>query len=109
MTVPLLRRVLGRTLYDDMERMERVVRGSGLTWTIVRPAGLFDAPAPSGAVEVSTGRLPGRSTSRADLAAVLVEEATSPGHPRQVVEAITRSGNPHPLRTVLREAFGVGR
>ncbi|WP_299055828.1 NAD(P)H-binding protein [uncultured Nocardioides sp.] len=63
---PLLRRVLGRTLYDDMERMEDVVRRSDLAWTIVRPAGLYDADEPSGDHTVSTGRLSGHHTSRAD-------------------------------------------
>jgi nucleoside-diphosphate-sugar epimerase len=43
---PLVRRVIGRTLYDDMERMEAAVRASGLDWTIVRPGGLFDADRP---------------------------------------------------------------
>lgn len=106
--VPLLRRVVGRTLYDDMQRMEEIVRSSGLEWTIVRPGGLFDAEALSGDHQVSPHRLPGRSTSRADLAAVLLQEATEARHPRSTVEVITPSGPPSPSRTFLKEAFGIG-
>lgn len=39
---PVVTRVLGRTLYDDMRRMEAAVRASDLDWTIVRPSGLSD-------------------------------------------------------------------
>lgn len=38
---------LGKTLYDDMRRMEAIVSASDLAWTIVRPSGLFEAPAVS--------------------------------------------------------------
>ncbi|MDQ1425982.1 MAG: hypothetical protein QOD72_3480, partial [Acidimicrobiaceae bacterium] len=40
---PYVVKVLGRTLYDDMRRMEAMVRESDLAWTIVRPSGLFEA------------------------------------------------------------------
>lgn len=102
---PLLRNVLGRTLYDDMQRMEAIVRSSSLDWTIVRPAGLFDAAEPTHDYEVAPRRLAGRVTSRADLAATLVKEATEPQHSRSIIEVITRSGTPHPI-TFLKEAFG---
>lgn len=105
--VPLLRNVVGKTLYDDMARMEAIVRGSAVEWTIVRPGGLFDTDAPTGTVAVATHRLPGRYTSRADLAEVLLREATGmPGHPCAVVEAITRSGPALSLRKFVGEAFG---
>jgi hypothetical protein len=38
---------LGRTVYDDMCRMEAIVSASDLAWTLVRPSGLFETPAPS--------------------------------------------------------------
>lgn len=104
--IPLLRDRLGRTLYDDMERMEGIVQGSGLDWTIVRPAGLFDAAEPSADYQVSRGRLVGRYTSRADLAHLLVGEATEPRHARAIVEIVSRSGKPSPMN-FLREALGV--
>ena len=106
--LPLLRNVLGRTLYDDMRRMEEIVQSSGLDWTIVRPGGLFDTAEPTDDYEVGSRLLPGRVTSRADLAETLIREATEPRHPRSVVEVITRSGTPSPL-TFVKEAFGSGR
>lgn len=107
--IPLLRNVLGRTLYDDMTRMEAIVAGTGLDWTIVRPAGLFDTATatPTGDYEVATHRLPGRVTSRTDLADLLVREAVATQHSRSTVEVISRSGVPT-FGTFLREAFGVG-
>ncbi len=102
---PLLRNVLGRTLYDDMQRMEGIVQTSALDWTIVRPGGLFDASEPTDDYEVGPGRLRGRVTSRADLADVLFLEATSPRSSHAVIEVITHSGTPAPS-TFLREAFG---
>ena len=102
---PFLRNNLGRTLYDDMERMERIVQESSLDWTIVRPGGLFDATEPTDDYDVGPPRLPGRVTSRADLADLLLKEATEPRHSRAVVEVITRSARPSPLN-FLKEAFG---
>ena len=104
---PLLRNVVGRTLYDDMARMEDVVQNSGLDWTIVRPGGLFDAAEPTDDYEVAPRRLPGgRVTSRADLAETLLREATAPQHSRSIIEVITRSATPSPL-TFLKEALGI--
>ena len=95
----------GAPLYDDMERMERIVQESSLDWTIVRPGGLFDAAEPTDDYDVGPPRLPGRVTSRADLADLLLKEATEPRHSRAVVEVITRSARPSPLN-FLKEAFG---
>lgn len=105
--VPLLRNVVGRTLYDDMQRMEEVVSSSSLDWTVVRPGGLFDAVEPTDDYQVSARRLSGRFTSRADLAQVLLGEATEPQHSRSIVEVITHSARPSG-RTFLKEAFGIG-
>ena len=105
---PLLRNVIGRTLYDDMQRMEEIVQTSTLDWTIVRPAGLFDTDEPTNDYKIATQRLPGRTTSRADLAQTLVREATDDvPHPRSIIEVITRSGLPSPV-TFLKEALGSG-
>lgn len=103
--IPFLRHGIGRTLYDDMARMEEVVQHSDRDWTIVRPAGLFNADKPTADYQVATGRLTGGITSRADLAETLVREATAPQHSRAIIEVITRSGTPSPL-TFLKEAFG---
>lgn len=106
--LPLLRNVVGRTLYDDMVRMEEVVRASDLDWTVLRPGGLFDTAEPTPDYEVAPGPFAGPVTSRADLAAALVQEATAPRHIRAVVEVVTRSQTPHPL-TFLKEAVGTRR
>jgi putative NADH-flavin reductase len=106
--IPVLRNIVGRTLYDDMQRMEEIVQSSSLDWTVVRPAGLFDAAEPTDDYEVAPRRLPGRYTSRADLAETLIREATAPQHPRSIIEVITRSGLPLPMTTFLKEAFGIG-
>lgn len=102
---PYLRNKLGRILYDDMQRMEEIVQRSSLDWTIVRPAGLFNATDPTDDYEVAPQRLPGRITSRADLAETLVKEATEPHHSRSIIEVNTRSGTPH-FTTFLKEAIG---
>lgn len=104
---PILRNVVGRTLYDDMARMEAIVASSGLDWTVVRPAGLFDAAEPTDGYEVAARRLPGRAASRADLANILIREATEPRHLHAVIEVITRTGIPSPT-AFLKEAFGIG-
>lgn len=105
--IPLLRNVIGRTLYDDMQRMEEIVHASTLDWTIVRPAGLFDADEPTTDYDISTRRLLGRSTSHADLAQTLLREATDGQHPCSTIEIITRSGLPSPS-TFLKKALGTG-
>nr|WP_276857577.1 NAD(P)H-binding protein [Mycobacterium pseudokansasii] len=36
---PVISRTIGKTVYDDIRRMEAIVRASRLDWTIVRPSG----------------------------------------------------------------------
>lgn len=74
---PVISRIFGRTLYADMRRMEDIVAGSGLDWTIVRPSGLFDLP---GVTEYIAGQCDpaGAFTSRTDLADYLMRLAESP-------------------------------
>ena len=69
---PFVVGVIGRTVYEDMRRMEAIVRETALDWTIVRPSGLFHrdgvgehdvAGFPRGAVH-----LPGRPGRRAAAA-----------------------------------------
>jgi nucleoside-diphosphate-sugar epimerase len=105
--IPFLRNVIGRTLYDDMQRMEKTIEGSDLDWTIIRPGGLFDTAHPTADYIVSLERLPGRMTSRADLAQTLILEAVERRHPRSIIEVITRSSLPS-AQTFFRETFGSG-
>lgn len=107
LVIPFLRGVVGKTLYDDMEWMEAIVRESPSNWTIVRPGGLYNTDAPTGHVAVSTRQLKGRFTSRADLAQVLIREATmDEGHSRAIIEAISQTDRRPPARLFLKEAFG---
>ena len=102
---PFIARTVGRTVYDDMRRMEQIVRDGDHAWTIVRPAGLFDAEAVSG-YRVATSRQPGRFTSRADLADALLRQVTGDGHLRTVVDVRTSEGVPSILDVIRKEAFG---
>lgn len=104
--LPLLRHVVGRTLYDDMQRMEEIVHDSDLEWTIVRPGGLFDTAGPTGDYQVGPSPHPGNVTSRADLADALVDEAVQGRYPRATIEVITRSGTPS-ASTFARQALGL--
>lgn len=102
---PFFVRVAGRTVYDDMRRMEEIVRASGHDWTVLRPAGLFDTGEVSD-YRVAPDRLPGRYTARADLAHALVHEAVGEGHVRTFLDVRTTEGTPRFLDLVRREAFG---
>ncbi|MGH3558974.1 MAG: NAD(P)-dependent oxidoreductase, partial [Mycobacterium sp.] len=74
---PIIKRTIGKTVYDDMRRMETIVASSGLDWTIVRPSGLFDLPHPT---DYHAGEIDpvGGFTSRTDLADYLLALADSP-------------------------------
>ncbi|WP_149831266.1 NAD(P)-dependent oxidoreductase [Streptomyces tailanensis] len=102
---PFIARTIGRTVYDDMRRMERIVSDSHHEWTVVRPAGLFDTNAVSD-YQVATSRLPGRFTSRADLGNALLREATGGRHVRAFIDVRTTEGVPSVLDVIRKEAFG---
>ncbi|WP_234388683.1 MULTISPECIES: NAD(P)-dependent oxidoreductase [Streptomyces] len=104
--VPVLLK-MGRPLYEDAARMEDVVRGSGLDWTIIRPAGLFDATTTTDYI-VSEPRHPGWFTSRKDLADALVREGVDDRNPGSVVEVITTQGVPSYFQVFMKEALHIG-
>ena len=68
-----------RGVYQDKTRQEAVVRGSGLDWTLVRPAMLTNAPA-AGLEKIHAytdlAELHARAISRADVAAWCLRELT---------------------------------
>ena len=71
---PLLRHVVGRTLYADMRRMEEDLQAcTDIAWTVMRPARLFDADQVSD-YRVDDGRPTQGWTSRQDLAAAMLAE-----------------------------------
>lgn len=102
---PPVVRSIGRTVYEDMRRMERIVRDSGHEWTVVRPAGLFDAHTAS-RYRTSTARLPGRCTSRADLGDALLRQAAGAGHVRACIDVRTTENTPSCVDLLRKEALG---
>jgi putative NADH-flavin reductase len=77
----LLRHVLHRLLrkpYQDMSRMEALVRRSTADWTIVRAARLTNGPL-TGSFRTAGAALPGAwSISRSDLAGYLLDRVADP-------------------------------
>jgi putative NADH-flavin reductase len=99
---PLFMRRPGRTTYDDLRRMESLVRASDLDWTIIRSCWLFDAAAVTDyrLAENSAG---GMFTARADLAASMLAQLADDRFIRRVVGVTTTAGTPSIIRQVWRE------
>lgn len=95
---------LGKTLYDDLRRMEAIVSGSDLAWTIVRPSGLFDAPAVS-AYGVAIDFIAHRFTARIDLADCLLRQALGDTYVRSTIAVVTPSAHPSILKLIWREGI----
>ena len=75
----ILKPIFGRTLYADMRRMEALLEDSDVDWTVLRPAQLVDTPGGNARVEPDAYTIPGATTtSRADLAGVIVEQLQAP-------------------------------
>lgn len=74
----LIKPVLLRTIYQDKDRQEAIIRTSGLDWVIVRPTVLTDKPA-TGSVRatVDLRGIHGGTISRADVAAFVVAQVGS--------------------------------
>lgn len=101
---PFMTRVVGKTLYDDMRRMESLVAASPLDWTIVRPAGLYDLPAVT-SYELAEAHADGRFTARVDLAASLLKLLADDTYVRKVLAVVTREDQPSVLQLIRNEAF----
>jgi putative NADH-flavin reductase len=87
----IIKPFIGRTLYGDMRRMEKIVMASDLDWTITRPARLVDAPAVSSYHVAEKYVIPGMTkTARIDLADFMLKEAVNPHHIRKAVAVATR-------------------
>jgi hypothetical protein len=70
----------------------------------MRPSGLFDAPGVT-AYELREDRAPGVFTSRADLAASMLEQVTGTRFVRQAAAVTTSQGAPTVFGVVRREAL----
>ena len=90
---PIITRTIGKTVYDDIRRMEALVRDSGLDWTIVRPSGLFDLPEATDYVAGETDPV-GAFTARIDLADYLVKLAHDGTTRRKTVVVSTTERTP---------------
>jgi putative NADH-flavin reductase len=101
---PLVTATIGKTTYADMRVMEDLLRHSDLEWTIVRPSGLFDAAAVS-RYELYEDQAPGVFTSRADLAASLLEQVHDRRFVGKAVAVTTSEGTPTLFQMLRREAF----
>ena len=101
---PLFMRRPGRTTYDDMRRMESLVRASDLDWTIIRSCWLFDAAAVTDyrLAENSAG---GMFTARADLAASMLAQLADDRFIRRVVGVTTTAGTPSIIGQIWREGI----
>jgi uncharacterized protein YbjT (DUF2867 family) len=95
---------LGRTLYDDMRRMEAIVSDSDLAWTIVRPSGLFEAPAVS-TYGVAIDHIGHRFTARIDLADCLLRQALDDTYVRATLAVATPSAHPSMLKLIWQEGI----
>jgi uncharacterized protein YbjT (DUF2867 family) len=95
---------LGKTVYDDMRRMEAMVSGSDLAWTIVRPSGLFEAPSVS-AYSVAIDHIGFRFTARIDLADCLLRQATCDTHVGSTIAVATPSAKPSMLKLIWQEGI----
>ncbi|MGW0808288.1 NAD(P)-dependent oxidoreductase [Nonomuraea sp. NPDC002799] len=102
--LPYVTRVLGKTLYDDMRRMEALVRASELDWTIVRPSGLYHLPSVTDFTLVAN-HADGRFTARADLAASMLALLDDDRYLRTTVSVVTTADNPTLLQWIRREAL----
>ena len=101
---PVITRTIGKSTYDDQRRMEEIVRGSGLDWTIVRPSGLFDLPAPTNYVAGEVDPV-GGFTARIDLSDYMVTLAADPSTVGKTVIVSTTENTPAMWQMVRREAF----
>ncbi|GLZ76981.1 NmrA family transcriptional regulator [Actinorhabdospora filicis] len=100
---PYVIKKLGRTVYDDMRRMESAVRESGLEWVIARPSGLFEGERT--AFHVEEGHCGYRFTSRADLAAFMLACASEDRWVGRAVAVATPSARIGLVEFMRKEAL----
>ena len=93
----------GKTLYDDMRRMEAMVSATDLAWTIVRPSGLFEALLVS-AYGVALDYLGNWFTARLDSADRRLRQALTDAYVRSPTAVVTPSAKPSMLKLIWHEA-----
>lgn len=101
---PFVVNVVGKTVYEDMRRMEELIRNSEVDWTIVRPSGLFDTDFVSD-YELAEDHIAGRFTARSDLAAAMLAQVDDERYVRKILAIATSENVPSMARLIMREAF----
>lgn len=96
--------VIGRTLYDDMRRMETIIAASSLDWTIMRPLGLANIEAPT-TYAIAEDHIAGRQTARRDLAAAIVDQLSRTDCYRTTVAVATTAGDQSIPKTIWHEGI----
>jgi putative NADH-flavin reductase len=99
---PLVNRRLGRTLHEDMRRMEAVIDQTGLDWTLVRPSGLFEHPVVTDFHTAETSA-DGVFTARPDLAASMLRELEERQYVRTAMGVITTAVKPNIAKLIWNE------
>lgn len=99
---PYVNRRLGRTVHEDMRRMEALISDSGLDWTIVRASGLFNHPQVTG-YQIAEGSADGVFTARTDLAAALLEQLTDDRYVHKAIGVVTTAVRPNVAKLVRQE------
>jgi len=85
----IMRPLLFKEMYEDMSRMEREVRSSGLDWVIVRPSTLTDDPA-SGRYILGIDRIPkGWRIAREDVADFTLDQLDDDRYLRRAIAITT--------------------
>jgi nucleoside-diphosphate-sugar epimerase len=100
---PFVMKRLGKTVYDDMRRMEEMVSSSPSDWTILRPSGLYELAEVTD-YSLTEGHGPGRFTARVDLADAMLRQLDDDRFVRRIGHVITTEANPSLLSMMLREA-----
>jgi len=95
---------MGRTLYDDMRRMEEIVSATDLDWTIMRPLGLADMDATT-QWAVAEDHIAGKQTARRDLAAAIVDQLGRTDHVRKTAAVATTNQSVSIPVTIWREGI----
>jgi len=99
---PLVNRRLGRTLHEDMRRMEAMIRQTDLDWTLVRPSGLFEHPVATD-YHTAEASADGVFTARVDLAASSLRELVEQRYVRTAMGVITTAVKPSVAKLIWNE------
>jgi putative NADH-flavin reductase len=100
---PYVMNKLGKTVYDDMRRMEALVSDSDVEWTILRPSGFYELPQVTD-YSLTEARGPGRFTARIDLADAMLRQVHDRRFVSRIGHVITTESNPSMISMMLREA-----